>query len=1047
MSRKIVFWFDRLVFLPLIAWGLGAHPALTQASVVTRSLAADSAGPITLNAQTQPVDWVFRDEKVFPGPDESSQSHVTESAPATFHIQIVSVPTGKVIETFPLTPDAAQLSFTGRSLTTLAPGVYEVRLLSALPTRKWLGFLAWDIVTGFAVGSEKKTGPRTWPLIVLPTTSPNTGEANAEIKKDEPDTLRSVLIRWNSSNEREADDHDDLNALAPSTSPSTSLSSNPSDRSRLTDGALAPLAWIRGNGSAESSSPAQTWATRLGQIDQRLDRIFELAPDGVLLHSLATKSGSDNTLAVEQQYVVAKCGELGLPVWRFAPETSPESQTLEVVDPESNAHSVADFRRSPVTSLRGRFRPQMHEASGIDFVWFGIRSATPRAKQPQSKKDPAVPRLPPSPLERIEDGFAIETWLRDWSHWAVRWQTADQDAQPAGLVVDESLINGEILPENGSVEEALLVWRHLWNRDSQWLDSTSDDRLVHVRRCHRNSRTTFIFFNQAPWSMIVTLPLVNLVQWNSVVAIDSDISPSFASQLERLQLTRPTVSMLGSTVAIPPMGMVVCQTDQELARTLTFGHRIDGGAAKVAELTQNVTTIVEHLGLLGELASLTRNTSDHFAQQNKPLSASQNWIRPVSDSQSRQSQGSHSQPTKSSSWGAAIWSPDRWGLGRAVSGGEPTDVKQSGAQSVGGNAFTGQPIDTSTATDQLGMSRIAIDSDATGTAEANLPSCRNLLSNGGFEAESSMGIPGWMHSQHPADAVALDRRIKHSGASAIRMAGKDARGSTTWLISRDLCPPVTGRLGVSMTFRREPSLAESADNAQAVKPQDPEHPAGEPSTIRIAIEGERDGLPIRQAVKINVPPDGQWQPGIIALQWLDLDSQRDTNLRLTIDNFSSSVIWIDDVVVTDYYASQAERTDLQSLAYLAVSGLQHSDLAPTARLLNNFWAGELLRVARFTPVSLLRGEANYINEAINPDDESAATKEGRFFESPTLPARVWGQGEGTTGPVSSSRQSEEAPNNRYLSRPEDARETEALAEEPISISRRIRGWLPSPLRF
>ena len=63
------------------------------------------------------------------------------------------------------------------------------------------------------------------------------------------------------------------------------------------------------------------------------------------------------------------------------------------------------------------------------------------------------------------------------------------------------------------------------------------------------------------------------------------------------------------------------------------------------------------------------------------------------------------------------------------------------------------------------------------------------------------------------------------------------------------------------------------------------------------------------------------------------------------DSLSSGRIWIDDIRLHDQFPTVGERDELQSEAFLAVQGLQKSNLAPAGRLLKNGWAQHLLKLA------------------------------------------------------------------------------------------------------
>lgn len=1079
-----------LVHLPLVSG---------ESSVLVRSLADSADRPSVVVANAQPIRWKLTGQTDEPEPGGDALEAETKAVgqPEVIHLAVYSVSdqrllanldlslqSGEVLQDEPMT----QPVFEGELELRLEPGVYEIRLEPSSTSRKWSQLLPWDTTSDYVTADPIST--KAWPLIVLP--APQSSDRNTSNRNDAANLnadfntgqkrasdLPRLLVHWN----RPAKLGDKTASTVPSES----------DRSS----AASPLAWIRGDSTFSVSLSTQVWADRLATIDQRLSRIRRLTPTGILLPPMAPESesitNSNNSQAdVELRYLTARCRELGLPVWHLKTDTSDSNLAREVVDPASEYFSVADFRRGASSMLRSRFPPSMHEASEQEFVWFGTRYPTSDASDSlgTTATHLAAPPMAPSPLSRVDDRFAMKSWLTDWSHWAIHLSNGltaaprstdgfDQGsgllesspeassneaamaaaAVPHGLIIDEALIQGVSSgrsladgvgrQETASVEESIVLWTRCWRGDSRWLEPVTHETsmnstqttgnenvastpknthgLVHVRQCIRSGRTVLICFNQAPWPMRLDIPLDDLVQWNAT--FESPFAGS-QDQTTELKLTLPRVSPLGSTLVIPPMGTVVCQTNQELSRKLKFGQRIEAATDRIPELTRSVTTIVEHLGLLGELASLSApashlvsNLHDRNRESRQGVSQranSRSWMRVVSDKQSTEDA-----QAKSSTWGAAIWSPDRWGFGHAVS----SDNKSR----------------PTTATEQLGnpsSDRSAASPIANDNAMDDSSSCRNLLTNGGFEESSAMGIPGWMHSQHPSDAVRIDQREKQSGNHSIRLDGKDARGSTAWLISRDLYPPETGRLGVSLALRGEPVDQVQGKTESKSSPARPNDQSAETLAIRIAIEGERDGQPIRQAKTIEIPANGQWQPARVVLQWLDLDPLRDTKLRLTIDNLSPSPIWIDDVVVTDYFASQAERTELQSLAYLAVTGLQHSDLLATARLLNNFWAGELLRVAQQTPVSLLPDGPAFSNRRPTAGEPSTATKRSRFpFDSPSLPRSIWNDSDDRIVPPA------ETPSLPQASTPIRSEPKPAKRDESPSISRRIRGWLPSPLRF
>ncbi|MEM6363911.1 MAG: hypothetical protein AAF745_05770 [Planctomycetota bacterium] len=312
----------------------------------------------------------------------------------------------------------------------------------------------------------------------------------------------------------------------------------------------------------------------------------------------------------------------------------------------------------------------------------------------------------------------------------------------------------------------------------------------------------------------------------------------------------------------------------------------------------------------------------------------------------------------------------------------------------------------------------------------------DLLRNGNFDAP--IALAGWMHAQHPADAVTLVPVENGDTDQCVRMAGVTQSGSQSWLISETLPTPQTGRLAVSLRARSRLTQQLSLDDQSAASNMametDFDSSDVTSAKIRIAIEGHRDGKPFRHTQFVKVPQDGQWHRIHAALQCLGLDSDCYGDLKLAIDNVSPAPVWLDQVHVTDWFATAAERSDLQSLAFLAIQGFrnaegfQKSDWTPTARLLQNFWAKQLLTFeappvvdadAPFTPQSLI---------GMGPQD-------GRLVgDSSALNAASSTQTRSKTGSFEQGRSAW-------------PRATSDESPPSIGMTDRLRRWLPSPLRF
>ena len=199
------------------------------------------------------------------------------------------------------------------------------------------------------------------------------------------------------------------------------------------------------------------------------------------------------------------------------------------------------------------------------------------------------------------------------------------------------------------------------------------------------------------------------------------------------------------------------------------------------------------------------------------------------------------------------------------------------------------------------------------------------LSNPGFESEVGVGISGWLHAQHPPGAVAVDDREAYEGSRSLCLTTQSGTASRTWLVSETVSPPKTGRLAVSMACRGE--LSEITN----------------PHQLRISIEGTSSGQSLSYSRVVDVPRNGQWQSHPLIIEADGLVPNLTKSLRITVDSLSTGKVWIDGVRLHDHFATSRERNELQSLAFLAVQGIQHGNLAPSAKLLYNPWAQRLIQ--------------------------------------------------------------------------------------------------------
>ena len=281
------------------------------------------------------------------------------------------------------------------------------------------------------------------------------------------------------------------------------------------------------------------------------------------------------------------------------------------------------------------------------------------------------------------------------------------------------------------------------------------------------------------------------------------------------------------------------------------------------------------------------------------------------------------------------------------------------------------------------------------------------LRNGSFEETGSVGIVGWMSTQFPADAVVIDSSEAVDGQHSVKMTTTQSSAGQTWLVSEPIAVPHSGRLAVSLAVRAAVQL-EFGGNANGGG-------LGGTHRVRISLEGNRRGRPIRYTGQFDIPRDGHWQSRRLVLETDGLDAETEF-VRLTIDSLSAGQIWVDDIHLHDHFPTQAERTALQGSAFLAIQGLQKGRLQEAADLLRNNWSQHLLSNRnRRWPTA--RTVAHHSSSRANR--RQAAGQRG----SKNVQLR---------GGVQS---------------PPAEREKESGLEPRPSMAERIRSWLPRPLRF
>ncbi|MCA9136473.1 MAG: hypothetical protein KDB00_06935 [Planctomycetales bacterium] len=325
-----------------------------------------------------------------------------------------------------------------------------------------------------------------------------------------------------------------------------------------------------------------------------------------------------------------------------------------------------------------------------------------------------------------------------------------------------------------------------------------------------------------------------------------------------------------------------------------------------------------------------------------------------------------------------------------------------------------------------------------------LPEDYDELRNGSFEVAGQVGIVGWMHTQFPETAVTLDSAEAIEGTHSIRMTTDAKSADRTWLVSEPIPVPASGRLAVSISTRAGAKSSDSktsqislastrlGEGAAATTAAAAISSPGASNVhhVRVSLEGNRLGKPLRLASEFDVPANGQWQPRRIVLETDQVRPNEIDSLRLTIDSLSVGKLWIDDVHLHDRFPTQTERVALQGKAFLAIQGIQRGSLKPAAILLNNVWSQFILAQSnqrRLVPESDSSRNTMSLPSVRIPVEK---TPDGKTPAADTIaPGDVSGS---TTGKAVSSQTVPRSPPER--------RGRESVAD-------RIREWLPKPIRF
>ncbi|EMB17533.1 hypothetical protein RE6C_01712 [Rhodopirellula europaea 6C] len=655
---------------------------------------------------------------------------------------------------------------------------------------------------------------------------------------------------------------------------------------------------------------------------------------------------------------------------------------------------LRDQRRQPPPRLSSHFQVVDGGAFGpADAVWLGHRKSATTELSSSFSHDAAL-------TEEMD-----EQWIRWWDGVSASGKQSSVLSASRFVLADLEML------DTSSGVAACHAWKN-WSDELSLVSAEASagkqksiDGLVTVAT--HSASQSLVLVNRAPWSMSITLTTTEATNWSKDAGDDAG----------RLTLTVPEQTPLGARLKLPPGQMVICRSESPLPRNLAWTGYVSDPATMIPRITEQVTMVVEHVGLLSELDRLPRSLN----------------VTP----EANDTQGA---PARSSI--------DRWNPGRVIQ-----------------------------------ASTTLLRSPKPSAPQPKLKTPESLLTNGGFEqksltdASTRLGIPNWMHAQHPADAVKLDPRSAFRGEQSVRLAARDSSGTQAWLISKNIATPNAGRVAISMALRgfREPSK-------EVAKPSESTSPIGNPVsrnsawaqanqpgtgnlartnanekqsntlTLRVALEGSLDGQPCRHSREVEVPVDGKWQDSTVVLEWLNIDVENTRDLRVTIDNLSDGIIWVDDVFVTDWFASRSERAEIQSLAYLAVQGLQRDDIKAPAQLLNQFWAKQLLQFAKRRSTDPRRAEVNrpLVEPGFSGATATTVSATPRTFgaaDRGASLAAVNTAGLSATSPLFNNMPAQKPDGERP---PVEPANSPPVVDSPMQnngVTDRIRNWLPQSLRF
>ena len=231
------------------------------------------------------------------------------------------------------------------------------------------------------------------------------------------------------------------------------------------------------------------------------------------------------------------------------------------------------------------------------------------------------------------------------------------------------------------------------------------------------------------------------------------------------------------------------------------------------------------------------------------------------------------------------------------------------------------------------------------------------------DSTSEYSVPGWMMAQHSTNGAILDKENAIQGKRSLRLSNRDGRPGGTWMVSRPIEMPASGRLAVSVMLRGQPATTP---------------PQETPIKVRIAIEGVVAGSAMRQMRTIDIPRDGKWTTSPQRVEIESLPRCGVENLRVAIDVMSEGTVWVDDIKSESEFLTSSEKTQLQSQVFLALGGISKGEWSHASRLLESHWVQHMLNSPPSDPrpVIIQTEKATGLEPAVNEKVNSVENTPG-----------------------------------------------------------------------